>query len=623
MQMQKLKRGWLNHQKQLVITSPFGPRKWAGRSFHHGVDIRAKVGTPIYAAFSGTFTCWGVSDTAGLWGTLTSGNICLVFMHLTKTIVGESRGASRAVAEGDEIAKSGGAPGRLSGIKSGTSGPHLHFEYRKLKNGKAPGSGKDAINPVFILSEKLINKNNVVLSQGVQLKIDKKTGKEETYDVKDGKPMVNVRVSQAEIEAANNENRSFETSDTETEGVYVDENTAITEDYAKGIWQIIKLAMDSDVQDYMLYDATVSLQTGSILGFFNKACQRPLVEFFGDTFGDQYYFIVRRPPFDRKLMERALNNQYLLDSSLRSLENKLTDLKTEADDPSWDFEKDWKANYEEVLKFREKYGFGSEYWNKINELEREIRSKQDKANGLVDNYIIRNCDIINSNISFNNQGIYSWYQYYPQFDMSGDEMQYLVPAVLFPEYAAIWGSRALTIQSQYRSFRGTGARDDVKNGKPNQTADEVCSNVLDDMRYLIESNAYAPFVRQGSITIAGTRRLKRGMFIQAEIEKGIDEIFHIDSVTQNYSINGNTINRTTTLNVSRGMVKRFISRQEQKFGNFTYFDIIDFGDEVGKEKKQVTVNTWRDTISKWKVNREVFTFFLKRQQFITGSGGVF
>ena len=373
----------------------------------------------------------------------------------------------------------------------------------------------------------------------------------------------------------------------------------------------------------MLWNATVSLQTGSILGFFNKACQRPLVEFFGDTFGDQYYFIVRRPPFDRKLMERALNNQYLLDSSLSSVENKLSNLKTEADAPSWDFEKDWRENYEEVLKFREKYGFGSEYWNKINELEREIRSKQDKANGLVDNYIIRNCDIINSNISFNNQGIYSWYQYYPQFDMSGDEMQYLVPAVLFPEYAAIWGSRALTIQSQYRSFRGTGARDDIKNGKPNQTADEVCSNVLDDMRYLIESNAYAPFVRQGSITIAGTRRLKRGMFIQVEIEKGIDEIFHIDSVTQNYSINGNTINRTTTLNVSHGMVKRFISRQEQKFGNFTYFDIIDFGDEVGKEKKQVTVNTWRDTISKWKVNREVFTFFLKRQQFITGSGGLF
>ena len=36
--------------KQVQVTSPYGKR---GREFHEGVDLRAKVGTPVYAAHSG------------------------------------------------------------------------------------------------------------------------------------------------------------------------------------------------------------------------------------------------------------------------------------------------------------------------------------------------------------------------------------------------------------------------------------------------------------------------------------------------------------------------------------------------------------------------------------------
>ena len=45
----------------------------------------------------------------------------------------------------------------------------------------------------------------------------------------------------------------------------------------------------------------------------------------------------------------------------------------------------------------------------------------------------------------------------------------------------------------------------------------------------------------------------------------------------------------------------------------SYFDIIDFGDT----KKDLNFDNWKDGVSTWKVNRDVFNFFLKRLQMIT------
>ena len=68
----------------------------------------------------------------------------------------------------------------------------------------------------------------------------------------------------------------------------------------KGIWQIIKLVVDQNVQNYRQVDATLGNETGSILNSINKVCQKTFTEFFTDTYGNQFYFIVRRPPFDYK-----------------------------------------------------------------------------------------------------------------------------------------------------------------------------------------------------------------------------------------------------------------------------------------------------------------------------------
>lgn len=613
----RLKYGWLAGLRQFYISSAFGWRihpRTKKRAFHYGVDISVPVGTEIKAPMSGTLKAMGVSKTAGLWCVLNSGNIQLVFMHLTQCILGEKAGASTGVSEGQKIGETGGAPGnRLSGW---STGPHLHFEYRwSTKHNWTRGN---AIDPKYILSEKLTGKvKQNVFSEGVPVRVNKRTGEEiPAPEVGDGKKMEKVTVSEAEIKEGWNQDVS-DSVDPEATEDFSDEPKETVEGAAKGIWQIIKLAMDGNVQNLMLFDASISQQTGSILGFFNKACQQPLVEFSGDTFGDQYYFLVRRPPFDRDSMIKALDIQHIFDVDVTALEAEIKRVGKDYYD-AW-VRETWNAPWEKKMTdWSSQFGYGTEYWAKVVQLEDDIRNGreiQDEYRSKSNPYFIENSAIMNSNISFKIDGIYSWYQYYPQYEISGDKMQYIVPAVLFPEYAAIWGSRALTIQSQYVSFKGLNYKDIDADKVKAEIMDKRCRTALDDLKYLIESNAYNPFTRQGTITIIGTRNIKRGMFIQADIEPGVTEVFYVDGVSHSYSINGNNVTDTTTLQVSHGMVKRFIKKSDKSKGDISYFDLINFTD-YDKKRSQINVNNWREAISHWYVNKEVFNFFLKKQQFV-------
>jgi hypothetical protein len=95
------------------------------------------------------------------------------------------------------------------------------------------------------------------------------------------------------------------------------------EKYLRGIWQIVKLVVDeeqsttndkttgSNIGARRCVDSTIGNENGSIITAINKICQEPWVEFFGDTYGDQYYFIVRQPPFTKEafadLVEHAID----------------------------------------------------------------------------------------------------------------------------------------------------------------------------------------------------------------------------------------------------------------------------------------------------------------------------
>lgn len=269
---------------------------------------------------------------------------------------------------------------------------------------------------------------------------------------------------------------------------YTDEITEVTntKELAPGIWQIIKLIIDDEVKDRMINDTSISFMQGSLLNFVNKVCQKPFVEFFTDTYGDQFYFIVRKPPF-----------------TLKSFTSLVTiDIKNEV--------------------------------------------------------------LLNFDLSWNQEEIYSWYQLIPDGNYLGVEanMYQYQTAVFFAPYAEIWGSKALSVTSNYISF--------LRNGEKVQS-----QYLLEDLRFIVETHAYLPFTRTGSITIVGDRRIKRGMRIYLE---KTNEYFYVDSVSNSFTTADSVKERVTTIHVSRGMIKNYVDSEITDENSLNYFNIINFGD---------------------------------------------
>jgi murein DD-endopeptidase MepM/ murein hydrolase activator NlpD len=97
--------------------SGFGPRK---RSFHDGIDIAAKSGTPVYASHNGVvaFSGSGLTGYGKLVIIRGDDKLYTVYAHNRKIFV--RRG--QRVKRGQQIAQVG-STGK-------SSGPHLHFEVR-------------------------------------------------------------------------------------------------------------------------------------------------------------------------------------------------------------------------------------------------------------------------------------------------------------------------------------------------------------------------------------------------------------------------------------------------------------------------------------------------------------
>lgn len=495
-------KGWLGGKTSLNISSPMG-RRW-GR-MHNGIDIPVSVNTRVLSPVDGRVTTVAYQrGGAGRYVKVrfySSANVYydVIFMHLNGVVV--SKGAT--VKAGQHIANSGNT-GR-------STGPHVHVEIRK---------GGVAVNPIPFLSERVTYHGRVLHSGRVYVappeNVDDPATKYENVDITNG-------VDQNAIE------QDIVTTTTTKIG-------AVGDRLAPGIWQITKLLMDSSVQNRQIFDSSIALQTGPLANFFRKVCQLPFVELSGDTYGDQYYFMVRKPPYDKEGM-------------LMMMESSPLDID-----------------------------------------EREI---------------------ISTNIGWNTDGIYSWYQLIPYGELMGAEQQLLyMPAIFFPEYAAIWGSKELTVQSQYVNFYLSGYFNQSTDEKKKKNGENIIKNAIRDLKYLIESNAYLPFTRRGTITLNGDRRIKRGTIVS--MPNG--EQFYVDAVANSLSFSETSVNRTTTLTVSRGMFPEYINGVDVNGEKMSYFNIIDFGENF--DVKNITVETWRKAFSKWKVNVNVFAYFLKRSQIL-------
>ncbi len=103
--------------KNVQVTSNFGVR---GGDPHEGIDLRAPVGTPVYAAHDGMilYSGTGISGYGKLVVVKNSAGISTVYGHNSRLLVRKGQ----RVRRGQRIA--------LSGSTGRSSGPHVHFEVR-------------------------------------------------------------------------------------------------------------------------------------------------------------------------------------------------------------------------------------------------------------------------------------------------------------------------------------------------------------------------------------------------------------------------------------------------------------------------------------------------------------
>lgn len=524
-------------QSTLVLSSDVGYRLTT-KSRHYGVDIIFPVGTIIRSPYYGIAKVKKQRDKKGKgygWGLyieLLYSNLTIRFAHLSKAEIGQE-GTSIQVSPGTVLGLTGGVKGDDN---SGSStGPHLHLEISK---------NNSFIDPKPFLARWTLKYGNTILHVGGQ----------------DNPDNVVVKDNQIDYIASSVSNKTQKLTPEQLQHTDIEKaekklqnsNTTAAGRLAPGIWQIIKLLIDSSVQQKQVVDSSISIQTGSLMNFVNKICQKPMVEFFGDTYGSQYYFFVRKPPFDKEGFWRMINDGFMINVD---------------------------------------YG-----------------------------------DVISSNLDWNTQGIYSWYQYRPYADFLGSEITTLYfPSLFFPQFAQIWGSKPLVINSNYFNYIKSG-RFNYSSEKSNEqnislqkdNMERIIRGAVRDFKYLIESNAYNAFTRRGTITLKGNRSFKRGT---AMYFAPTNEVFYIDSVTQDFNISNNSVSRNTVLEVSHGMVfdyikgytvKTSITQTEKKI---SYFNIIDFGD-FDKDIEKLTIDNFSDTLSKWKVNLDSFNHFMTKIQIV-------
>ena len=224
------------------------------------------------------------------------------------------------------------------------------------------------------------------------------------------------------------------------------------------------------------------------------------------------------------------------------------------------------------------------------------------SRGSQDLYVIDQGNVMQESLFFENN-FYTWFQIYNSGVFIGMNQQTAltyVPIVSLPEYVDLWGSKPLSVTSNYTISNTTMVQREKE-------------QVLQDLIYLIESHMYLPFSRKGTIILNhGDRRIKKGSFIEYE---RTGEIFYVDAVVNSASISGNQVSRNTVLQVSRGLEKRYVDRNVVVDGQeMSYFKIVNLK-ELKETLETYLLNGNRDSIMKqFIVNKDVFNFFLKKRQ---------
>ena len=335
-------------------------------------------------------------------------------------------------------------------------------------------------------------------------------------------------------------------------------NDEIEDKQMRGVWQIIKLIIDENISERRIVDNSIGAQSGSLINFIRKVCEEPFVEFFGDTYGDQYYYIVRQPPFNEVGVKSMLDG---------SVNTEGVQQQGEISEPTYSF----------ALEVEEK-------------------------------------DIIQEQLQFDDQEVYTWFKLNPQGMFFGDSeevnLAYL-PAFYLVEYVEVWGSKPYEKDTNYIDYQPftTNKKKDIDTN--------VFNVALKDLKFLVDINAYMPFTRKGQVTINQDRRIKRGTFIRY---KPTGEVFYVTGVSHSFMM-GDTMEATTTLQLERGMVEDFVwgknvyvyDEDDKEWVNkeVSYFNIVNTNIRTDKLNSGDAEKILQD----WGVNKPIFNFFLNKQQF--------
>ena len=215
---------------------------------------------------------------------------------------------------------------------------------------------------------------------------------------------------------------------------------------------------------------------------------------------------------------------------------------------------------------------------------------------------------------------YSWYQLRVMDNHAGQRNTTslaFVPIVYLDDYAEVFGNKKMSFTDQYLNYKETDGVNKT------QTLSNFQEAALNDLIYILESTAYLPFTRTGTITINGDRRIKVGTFVYFE---PTNEFFYVSSVVNNVSFLDGNLQRQNIIQVERGMYVPILSN--------SFSSVKDRQDNAGKESKDVKPDYFKlvdltemknavkvaqkdqiATLVSPKVDRDQFEYFLNRKMF--------
>lgn len=310
-----------------------------------------------------------------------------------------------------------------------------------------------------------------------------------------------------------------------------------------GIWQIVKVFCDQELDKRMLADSTFVNPDGTLMDFMSKTCQSPFVEMLFDTYVNTLDIVIRQPPFRENEIKEIVDHSLYIE--------------------------------------------------------------------------IETSNTLETNLSYDNT-FYSSYRICPANLFEDDESMGLafIPIIYLNEYAKYFGNKKFEISDIYLRALPLNGSEGIR------SENSMAAAMLNDLLFIIETTAYLPFTRKGTIVINGDRRIKVGSFIKLNLT---NELFYVVGVTQVSAFAGTELQRQTVLEVERGMYFPILTGKADENTDLqagsekaSYFKIVKL--EAIKndiQKAQQSANSQKKTsgLGNTPINKDQFEYFFRRKMF--------